>query len=580
MVDTITGAVPRYTRRRRAEMRAAWVAARGRNTLRHPLRLAALCGTVFTAALMLLVLAPRDARRASQQIAPLSTHWRDTATLLVAVDTANRRLAVAESTLALRRAQASKPAYVPPPDTMPAALRARRDSLSFASGELARLLERVENSPLPQSYRALGESRSLSGDSRVRAMLDSLADVEREREEFGAGGGVDPIFVALTARATSIGRSIQSIAEARQSTIRDSLAMLRPPPVSAPIVVTVDTLGPLQRRDVSQARRDSVITALDEARRANVITERQLREARAKANVAAPPIAILGASLVLGLTLGFAIALLIEISRPRVSDLQEAERVTGARVIAVVRPREIPPERARRKADLRLPPLIDPTSDAYRLLASHASVSGPTRVIVTVTGDIPSVTATIAANIAAVSANEMRSTLLVDADLEHRPVSSVLRLPSTSGVAAVLADSLDLSAAAIQTPVGRDRWLDVVSSGPAPRGPISSREAETLRNAILRSARHYELTVLVSPFERANDVRGAPAVIVCAHVAHSLVSTLRAGVAALRDNGAQIIGIVLWSADAPNLDPPWIFESWFASERTESADATLARADR
>jgi Mrp family chromosome partitioning ATPase len=278
--------------------------------------------------------------------------------------------------------------------------------------------------------------------------------------------------------------------------------------------------------------------------------------------------------------LGFAIALMIEISRPRVSDLQEAERVTGARVLAVVHPREIPPERSRRKADLRLPPLIDPTSDAYRLLASHASVSGPTRAIVTITGDIPSVTATIAANIAAVSANEMRSTLLIDADLENRPVSSVLHLPSASGVAAVLADSLDLSAAAIQTPVGRDRWLDVVSSGPVPRGPISSLEAATLRNAILRSARHYELTVLVSPFERVNDVRGAPAVVVCAHVAHSLVSTLRAGVAALRDNGAQIIGIVLWSAEAPNLDPPWIFENWFASERTASADTTLARADR
>ena len=487
---------------------------------------------------------------------------------------------MAESTLAVRRAQASKPAYVPPPDTLPAALRVRRDSLVLASGELARLLERVENSPLPQSYRALGESRSLSGDARVRAMLDSLADVEREREEFGAGGGVDPIFVALTARATAIGRSIQAIAEARQSTIRDSLALLRPPVVSAPIVVAVDTLGPLQRRDALQTTRDSVIAALNAARRANVITDRQLREARARANIVAPPIAILGASLVLGLTLGFAIALAIEIGRPRVSDLQEAERVTGARVIAVVRPREIPPERSRRKSDLRLPPLIDPTSDAYRLLASHVSVSGQTRAIVTITGDVPSVTATIAANIAAVSANEMRSTLLVDADLENRPVSSVLRLPSVSGVAAVLAESVDLSAAAIQTPVGRDRSVDVVSSGPEQRGPISTREAETLRSAIRRSARHYELTVIVSPFERANDVRGAPAVVVCAHVAHSLVSTLRVGVAALRDNGAQIIGIVLWSAEAPNLEPPWIFESWFASERPASADATLAGTDR
>jgi hypothetical protein len=244
-----------------------------------------------------------------------------------------------------------------------------------------------------------------------------------------------------------------------------------------------------------------------------------------------------------------------------------------------VQPREIPPERARRKADLRLPPLIDPTSDAYRLLASHASVSGASHAIVTVTGDVPAVTATIAANIAAVSANEMRSTLLVDADLEHRPVGSILRLPSANGVATVLDGTVDLPAAAIQTLVGRDRWLDVVPSGASQRGPISSREAQSLRDAITRSARHYELTVIVAPFDRANDVRVGAAVLVCAHVAHSLVPTLRSAVAVLRDNGAQIIGIVLWSADAPSLDPPWIFESWFAGERT-TADTKLTTADR
>src|SRR5689334_6899243 len=521
MVDTITGAAPRYTRRRRAEMRAAWVAARTRNTLRHPLRLAAISGTVFTGALVLLVLAPRDARRASRTIAPLSTHWRDTLPLLRAVDSAAHTLTVAESTLSARRLLAARPVHVPPPDTLPFAMRVKRDSLSAATAELSRLLERVENSPLPQSYRALGESPPLASDGRVRAMLDSLADVEREREDFGAGGGVDPIFVALTARATAIGRSIQAIAEARQTAMRDSLAALHPAQVSAPVVVAVDTIAPLARRESALARHDSATAALDEARRANAITERQLREARAQANVVAPPIAILAASLVLGLTLGFAIALMIEVGAPRVSDLQEAERVTGARVLAVVRPREIPPERARRKADLRLPPLIDPTSDAYRLLASHASVTGPTRAVVTVAGDVPSVTATVAANIAAVSANEMRSTLLVDADLEHRPVTSVMRLPPTSGITSVLSSALELSAAAIQAPVGRDRWVDVVPTGSEQRGPIATREAETLRDAITRTARHYELTVVVAPLDQALLVRVGSNVVVCAHIAHS-----------------------------------------------------------
>ena len=54
MVDTITGSVPRYTRRRRAEMRAAWVAARTRNTLRHPVRFAAVGGTIFVVSLVIV----------------------------------------------------------------------------------------------------------------------------------------------------------------------------------------------------------------------------------------------------------------------------------------------------------------------------------------------------------------------------------------------------------------------------------------------------------------------------------------------------------------------------------------------
>src|SRR5215217_1788081 len=118
MVVTITGSVPRYTRRRRAEMRAAWIAGRTRNTLRHPVRLAAFCGTVFVGALVLLILAPRDARRASRSIAPLSTQWRDTVPLLRATNVTARRLAVSDSILAARRVLAERPAYVPPPDTL------------------------------------------------------------------------------------------------------------------------------------------------------------------------------------------------------------------------------------------------------------------------------------------------------------------------------------------------------------------------------------------------------------------------------------------------------------------------------
>ena len=149
--------------------------------------------------------------------------------------------------------------------------------------------------------------------------------------------------------------------------------------------------------------------------------------------------------------------------------------------------------------------------------------------------------------------------------------SSVLRLPSAMGVAAILAVGGSLGRRDSKRRSGAIGGSTLCRADTDQRGPISSREAEALRSAIRRSARHYELTVIVSPFEQANDVRVAPAVLVCAHIAHSLVSTLRRRWRALRDNGAQIIGIVLWAAEAPSLDPPWIFESWFASDRAVPA---------
>ncbi|HET9010871.1 MAG TPA: hypothetical protein VFN38_03605, partial [Gemmatimonadaceae bacterium] len=94
---------------------------------------------MFVGALVLLVLAPRDARRASQQIVPLSTRWRDTVPLLRSFETATRRLAVADSTLAARRALAERQPYMRPPDTLSFAARVVRDSLAARSAELTRV---------------------------------------------------------------------------------------------------------------------------------------------------------------------------------------------------------------------------------------------------------------------------------------------------------------------------------------------------------------------------------------------------------------------------------------------------------
>ena len=58
---------------------------------------------------------------------------------------------------------------------------------------------------------------SADGSSaRARLLLDSLTEVEREREAFGTTGGADPVYVALTSRAAEIGRAIQAVGQSRR----------------------------------------------------------------------------------------------------------------------------------------------------------------------------------------------------------------------------------------------------------------------------------------------------------------------------------------------------------------------------
>ena len=65
-----------------------------------------------------------------------------------------------------------------------------------------------------------------------------------------------------------------------------------------------------------------------------------------------PPMGMLGAALVLGLVVGFSVALIREMIRPRVGNAREAERLTGAPVLARIDAREeLSAELNRRRAD-------------------------------------------------------------------------------------------------------------------------------------------------------------------------------------------------------------------------------------
>lgn len=565
--------------RRRAMSSALWMNGRARNVMRRPLRVAAVGLGVFVVALLGLITLPRRVQQAAQVVAPDPRERRDTVPLVAAIQRDQQRLASAEQALGAARERLARPVQSPAIDTLPPEIVARRDSLARITAELGRLVTRVEQAPLAASYRALAEAPSMRTDDRVRALVDSLALVEREREGFDAVGGIDPNYVALTARATEIGRAIQEIAERRIATIRGEVAALTPPPpprVTAPVV---DTTAIASRRDSVQAVLQARVRLLQEAHRANARFEARVAQARELANVSAPPWALLAAALVLGLAAGFGVTLLGEMRTPRVADAREAEWAGTVRVLARVTPYEPPPERVRRKSDRDVPPLLESASDAYRFLYLHLASTTPGALGVTIAGRDPALAAVVGANVAALAALEARLALLVDADPQG-VLASVVRVRPTPGIAEIAAGEAAWSEAAVAQTTGRDRTIDVVTAGARATSPADI--AALLARDLPRLVRRYDAVVVSSGLEPllAAPLLPLPRVVVCARTGVTPLRELADDVDALHDAGAHVVGIVLWDRDEPSVPSRAEHAALYASHEGVDPDLILVPAGR
>ncbi len=550
----------------------------------------------FLTALFTLILIPRQATRAAQQLLVGTRERPDTVALMRHLDRLTAQVAAVDSVLERHRARAEERARHPAAfDSLlaasaePPAKRARRDSLATAIDELSTLLARAERAPLSASYRALGDARALEGDPRVRMLLDSLADLSRARDAFSAAGGVDPIFVALTSRLTAVGHDLEAAATAKRAALRAELATLGPPPAPpAALIAAADTLGPLARIDSIQRIRSAIVGALGRARRIDADLDARTEEAQSITNASAPPLALMMAALVLGAAVGFAVTFGFELSTPRVADAAEAARVAGVPTLATIAPQPPDPRRMRRAADRALSPLIAASSQVYRYLYSTLAdprAAVPDRLpLVAITGDEASIIAAVAANIAVAGAQDSRSTLLIDADPEAASVSSILAVRRAPGVTDVLSERTDWAAVILSAVVGRDRTLDVIPAGTHPRdaalpspSPSPSTDvvatrasagaehpdggdasagvaAAGFRDDLTRLGRRYDLIVVGAPAGAVQvgpgSVLPASDAVVCARVAYTTLARLGQSVATLHDSGLRVRGVVLWDADA------------------------------
>jgi len=533
-----------------------WMAARARNALRRVVVFGVVGGVVFIAALIAFVLVPRNASRKALAVAAQLDAKSDSSPAVATRDRYLAEITAVDSTLgAARRAAIPAPAI----DTFPPAVRAQRDSLGGELATLNRLIDRAENAPLPTSYRALAASPEVAADPKVRILLDSLADIERDRNAFGAVGTVDPVYLALTSRANAIGRSIQAIADAKRGEIRGKLALIRPVPAPvAKSAITEDTVKLLAQRATAQQNYAAAARLAGQISNKNARIDRESAHARELANVGAPPWAMLAAAVVLALAVGFAASFGTELKRPHIADSREAELVSGARVLTVVRPPEVVVERSRRQADVEAPPLIDVVSESYRTLYLHIASVEASVPIVTITGDDPGIVATIAANLAASAAYEARSTLLVDVDPTTCSVASVLRIRPDPGLSGIITGSATWPEAIVPTTIGRDRPLDVIPSGTRRSGLPEPSVVEDVKKELARMQRRYDFIIIAAPTSyvqrSASSIIPAPDVILCARIAHTTVGGLKSAVDSLRGADMRIHGLVLWDAEMPQLE--------------------------
>jgi hypothetical protein len=539
-----------------------WLRGRALNIPRRPLLLGITTVLVFCASLAGLLAIPHSAARAARLIAPQPHERPDTVPLVAAVGAAREGERSTADAVASARALIERWASLPPPpaETLSTESRLQRDSLMRAAAALDQLRERAEAAPLLASYRALAESPELRSQPRVRQLLDSLTEIERAREQVGAVGGVDPVFVALTERAAEIGRHIRDQATTRLTAMRVAIERLQPPPApQPPPPPRVDTLTLLARLDSARTDAARAGAALTQARRVHAELDERAERARAISSIGASPFAIFLAAMVLGIGFGFGVAFAAELRAPRVGTARELEWLAGAPLLAVVRDEVEDPERSRRRTDDLLPRAIQQTSDLYRTvygrLADRAYELAPT---VVVAGE-PVIAAAVAANLATASARSARSTLLIDADGASIAVSALLGIAPAPGLSDLLQRRVEWTDTVSSVLVGRDRVMDVIPSGPELTHERMLALREPFTGEIEHFRRRYDTVITSMPLSVHGTVSplaiSLPQALVCARAGVTPLRTLSRMIDALREQGVVVRGVVMWDAEDPEPSP-------------------------
>ena len=210
--------------------------------------------------------------------------------------------------------------------------------------------------------------------------------------------------------------------------------------------------------------------------------------------VSPQPLRNLGLAAVLGLLLGFGIAVLREILDTTVKTADDVTAAAHASILAAI---AFDPETSKR-------PLVsslgshEPRVEAFRVLRTNlqfVDIDTPHKAFV-VTSSVPGEgKSTTAVNVALSMAQAGQRVLLVDGDLRRPQVATMLGLESAVGVTSVLLGKIDADDAIQHHETG----LHVLASGPIPPNPAELLQSQAMHELLAKLRPGYDAIIIDAP---------------------------------------------------------------------------------
>lgn len=559
---TVTSSYPVSSPRR-----TAWMTARARNAAKRGGFVASIGFLAVILTLLVLVLVPREVNRSVRARVDALPTPADTTILIANLTGALDRVRNAESNVqSLRVAYADRVTNIHTTDPANPPLVTGAGQIaeqSDARKELIVRVARARSAPLIENFRTVGEADFLRNDALIRSLLDSLNEVNRDREAYAALGGPDARYAAMTARLTALGQRLISAAEQRlansaskapsvtpaavATVATDSAAVGATDTTAAADTTTRENLQPLSGDSiVDRVAREALDTAkvllqhaeqsLKAARETNASIARERERAEADTPARVPLAAMLAAALVVGLAFGYGVAFYREVKHPRIADAAEVERVTDTRVIVHTgASRSALTMRHRRRSDDSIPRVVDTASESYQLLHVTLTGYGDTSREVAVVSNDNALGATVGVNLAVAAARDSRSTLLVDGSGSQSTVTRMLSGKSSRAASAKTSEAAPTQV--VRRQLGRDLFVDTVSAN----------SLAATSDELLALARDHDFTVIVG-----NAVEATGDVILCARLGVTSVDWLQSKTDEIRQQNKRLRAVLLWAARAPS----------------------------